>query len=83
MLRVLLLAAITVGTATLTFALMALGSLVGVAYRSDGVPIALPRSIARRRETLEKSVVGRTHRAGHAGHQRARACVASRFHADP
>jgi hypothetical protein len=40
MLRVLLLAAITVGTATLTFALMALGSLVGVAYRSNGVPTA-------------------------------------------
>lgn len=74
MLHALLLAAITVGAATLTFALMALGSLLGVAYR---------RSIARRREMLEKGVVGRTHRAGHAGRQRARARVASHFHADP
>ena len=35
MLRVLLLGAFTIGVATLTFALMALGSLQGVAHRSN------------------------------------------------
>jgi hypothetical protein len=38
MFRVLLLIAFTVGVATLTFALMALASLVSVAYRSNGRP---------------------------------------------
>lgn len=46
---------LTVGAATITFALMGLGSLAGAA------------SIPQRREALKKSVIGRTHRTGRDG----------------
>lgn len=36
MIHIILLGVLTVGAATLTFALMGLGSLAGAAYRSDG-----------------------------------------------
>lgn len=58
MLRMLLVGTFITGVATLTFALMALGSLAGNIFRSNSP------SVPERGQAREEGVIGRTHLTG-------------------